>query len=562
MSRKNLINGIILLGIMILAFTLRVYKIGGVFHDIDSPILSSLVMENKNILWVLFHSYGYFTPLVSELFSRILLFLDIPITEFWWTLPISLIGTLTVLIVYFLIKLIFGIKKALFVSLIIGVLPVHIISSRYAYGYECGYVFLALLTVYLFIKYLKSTNKFNGILFSLALSTYILTHALFLFVFVILFWTAIVFTSERNGQRRSNIKLKNIFFNKIFILPGFCIFFEVIFTVLFLSRDSILKPILHNYFNPGTEIWYQTQTMLGHHILRLRDLYFQPKGLGFGEFFLIDLLSPWNIWLYLILFSIPFGIKDVRYSSSKSVFFVWGVLYLVPYIIIELLFDVGMTTYVSFGVVPMSIYTALFLYDKTDSILSYLDEKIKAIIFVLILSLMAFYMLLTSCYLVFSFDIGKYFNDTKKPFLDEPFSYRSSYYFDTGYKSAGYYIRKYVDNSKSIFIYNLDPEAAFDQYYFARKAYNLQHSDEGLRRWLEAKIDKIDIIITNPEFKGLIDAYLQFEIKSNIYSQSLNKERKLVLIVYGKKNISLPKIDMDTQKYNILYDKYYSFTGK
>ena len=76
------------------------------------------------------------------------------------------------------------------------------------------------------------------------------------------------------------------------------------------------------------------------------------------------------------------------------------------------------------------------------------------------------------------------------------------------------------------------------------------------------KIDEIDIVITNLEGQTYFDTFPQFEIKSKIYSPSLNKERRLVLLIYRKKNTLFPKIDMDTQKYNILYDRYYSFTGK
>jgi len=320
--------------------------------------------------------------------------------------------------------------------------------------------------------------------------------------------------------------------------------------------------MLYEFFNPNTSIQYHTQTMLGHHILRVGELHLQPFNYEFGDHFVTNILSPWNPWLYIVLFSIPFGIKDVQCRSPKSIFFIWGMLYLVPYMIIELLFNVGMATYVSFGIVPMSIYTTLFLYEKIGSILSCLNKKIRAAIFALILGVMGFCMLSISCYKVFSCDIYKYFKNIKKPFLDEPFRYRSSYYYDVGYKTLGYYIRSYGDSSETIVVYDVMFNYSLKQYYLAWKTYPQHPSYQELQKLIEEKIDEIDILVTIPKAKGLFDTFSQFEIKSNIYSQSLNKERQLVLLIYGKKNSSLPKIDMDTQKYNPLYDKHYSFTGK
>ena len=563
MSRDNLINRTILLGILILAYSLRVYKIGGIFHNWDSAVLPSLVMESKNILWVLFHSYGFFTPFISEIFSRILLFFNVPMTEFWWVYPISLTGTLTVLVIYFLIKVISDSKKALFVSLVVGFLSSHVITSRYAYGYECGYVFLAFLSVYFFIKYLKSNNKIDGILFSLVLSAYILTHVLFLFIFLILFWAATVCTVEKGSKKQLNIELKKIFLNKIFILPVFCVLLEVIFTAIYFTKDpNILKSYIHSLFNPGTSIHYYTQTMLGHHILRAGWLSIKPFDTSVGDLILSNGISFWSIWFYFILLSIPFGIKDVWRRSEDSVFFVWGALYAIPFLLIEFICSVRMQTYVSFGLVPMSIYTALLIYEKTYSMLSYFNRKLRVIFFCVILSSIGFYLFFESCYKVFQFDVTRYAMNTKKPFLEEPFKYRNAFYFDVGYKTAGYYVRTYVDNELNIYIYDLDYRVFLENFYLGRTVLYSGESYAEAKKIFEEKANIIDVIVALPESKKYFDTFPQFEIKSKIFSPSLNKERQLVLLIYGKKNSSLPKIDMDTQKYNVLYDNYYSFTGK
>ncbi|MBU0469247.1 MAG: hypothetical protein KKD07_06410 [Candidatus Omnitrophica bacterium] len=545
--------------ILIVSSFFRVYGIGRIFYNWDCSVLPYLVMESKNPLWSLFHSYGVFTPLSLEGFVRVLSFFNIPVVEFWWVLPVAVVGILTVLIIYLLVNILVGTKQALFVSFVLGLLPVHIIASRYSYGYECGYVFLSILSLLLFIKHLKSKGIFYGICFSIVFSLYVLTHFLFPLMFLIFFWSVVVMKTDKENV----LSVKRVFLNKVFILPALCILFEVCIALMVVfDSGNYFSFVEKNFFGHYSNYYYYSQTPIAHHLLRLRFLSVQRFNLSSECFFQADFISFWNIWLYLILISLPFGVHEALRSTKKSIFFLWGVVYLIPFIAIELIFNVGMVTYLSFGLVPLAIYTAMFFYDTTSRVLAGVHKKLRKVVFVLFLVFIIASLFISALYKVFQFDAFAYFRGEENPFLDRQMWYRNAYQYDAGYKTAGYYIRKYAAANRNIYIYDLNFRVFLDKFYLAREGMFSGSSYEEAKGLFEKGIDDIDIVISVPEGREFFDSFDSIEIKSKIYSNTLNREQKLVLLIYGKENIMLPKINMNTDEYNQLYDAKYSFSVK
>lgn len=455
-----------------------------------------------------------------------------------------------------MLKRMLGDKQALVATAIICLLPSHIISSRYAYGYECGYVFLAFLSIYSFVRYLMSKNWSDGALFSLSLAFYVMTHVLFPFIFIILIWTAYIYVKEENKF----FSLKDVFLNKFFILPSICVFLQFLLLIIYLKKTDYYLWISDNFFNIDEPIFYYVQTTLGHHLFKLQFVNYLPFAHSLNDFYVVKGLSVWNLWLLLVVYSIPFGIKEIKNRTKISIFYIWGILYFAPFLIIELFFDPVMSTYVSFGMVPISIYAALFFYDKLHESFFGKNTKKKKLAFVSVLAAVFIYLFFASCYKVFQFDLGKYFVTPKNPFLEEPFKYRSAYYYDVGYKTLSYYLREYVADDKEVFVFDENFRSFLEKYYLGKNTVFSKILDQRKLSLFEENVDKIDIIATDPENKEELDKFSEFEIKANIYTKDLNQNKKKTFIIYGRKELSLPRIDMDTEEYNILYDRKYKIT--
>ena len=337
---KKISAALILAVLVSIALMVRILSVESLFSHGDAAMLPSLVMANKGIYWVMYYSYGIITPLISEFFVNTLIFLGVPVTEFWWAFPFALVGALTVVIVYLLLNEITNYKTALFAAAIIALFPPHIEESVTTYGYEAVNLFLALFSVYLFILFLKYRNKKIKFTLALIFSFYIISHALFLFIFLILVWTAVIFIKKRN-RLSFKAELKEIFLNKTFFFPGLSALLVVTLALEFMREQWWLNFGVVSSFGA-----YHLQTMLGHYLMRYQSLYDLPlKAAGMEN--LLDVASGW--FLIMMIFSIPFGIKDVMRFSERSIFFVWGMLYLIPFCLMEIFFSMGKSGYSGFG---------------------------------------------------------------------------------------------------------------------------------------------------------------------------------------------------------------------
>ncbi|MCK5610737.1 glycosyltransferase family 39 protein [Candidatus Pacearchaeota archaeon] len=536
--------------IFIAAFLLRVLYIGGTFDHEDTVILPNLVIYGDNWLWMLFHSYGPITPLISEICTSILLIFGVTITEFWWTVPFSVIGTLTVVAIYLMLKKITDRNNALITTAAIALFSVHVETSRYSYGYECVNLFLAILTVSVFISYLKTNNERTGWLMSLLFSFYIISHPHFIVLLLVLIWTAVIYRREK----KTKINLV-----KILSLPVIAIIYLTCLTIFMVkTRGQIyFMSTIHNYMH------YVLRSPIAHYFLKAGSIQSEASTV------LIRLLKE-EIYLCVLvstLISIPFGIKDVKHFRKRSIFFVWGAIYLVPYYILKLIGDVGMVKYLSFGAVPMLIYVMLLALDRVKNI-----SKTIWVSFILII------FLCVTCIDVFMISFKETINNGRLVFREVSAEERLTgiYHPDAGFKTLGYYVRQYIPEGAVIFSHvPVEPEEVGNEdaygyfshslihYYLGRHIKYAMHykSYQAMRREFDSRIDEIDIVITSADNKKYFDSAPDFEIKSVISGKTLNGKKRDLLYIYSRDELTIPQIQMDVAEYNQKYDKMYSYNG-
>lgn len=158
----------LLLGIIILAATLRLYKLASV-----PPSLywdeASLGYNAYSILKTAHDEHGKFLPLTNfaafgdykppgYIYAAVPSIAIFGLTEFAIRFPSAFFGTLTVLLTYLLAKKFFEKEKiALLSAFFLAISPWHLQFSRGAFEANLG-LFLSLLGIYLFVKFAKDNQ--------------------------------------------------------------------------------------------------------------------------------------------------------------------------------------------------------------------------------------------------------------------------------------------------------------------------------------------------------------------------------------------------------------------
>lgn len=173
-------NKVLLLGIVLLAFILRFYRLADypAFNADEAAIgynAYSLIETGKdehgNPWPIHFQSFNDFKP--GLYFYLVLPFVKLMgVTELAVRIPGALIGVATVLALYFLVKKIFKNERlALISSLFLAISPWHLHFSRGGWEVNTA-TFLMVLGIWLFFKALEKPKYYVFSIISLALSLY------------------------------------------------------------------------------------------------------------------------------------------------------------------------------------------------------------------------------------------------------------------------------------------------------------------------------------------------------------------------------------------------------
>ena len=278
--------------------------------------------DSFSILHTLKDQHGHFMPLFAEAQGdyreSLYIFLTIPfihifgLSEFATRLPASIVGVLTVLILYYLVQEMF--KKnllSLSASFLLAISPWHIQFSRIAFE-AILFPFLFCLALLFFLKSLKNPNYLilSAITFAISLHTY---KSARVFVPLFLIGLVIIFREHLLANR------KQLF---ISILCFLSIFFPLLnfwISPQGMARANSLgtgKNFIFNLFHPLTYLSYFNPKFLFLH----GDENLRHSPLNIGEL------------NYFEIFTVPIGIFCLLKENRKLrfLFILWLFLYPVP----------------------------------------------------------------------------------------------------------------------------------------------------------------------------------------------------------------------------------------
>ena len=176
-SVQHRLVAVVLTALILVGLALRTVKIGGTFASGDAAELPVRIMRNPGYGWCFYQPYGALIGIIVKLFVGCVSLLGITVTEFWWVLPIALIGTLQVPLTYAFLK---RLKASEFGAVagagVIAVFPLHVMQSRYSWGYEALAVTFLTLALMGLLRFLEKPTLRTGLIASLLAGFYLISH--------------------------------------------------------------------------------------------------------------------------------------------------------------------------------------------------------------------------------------------------------------------------------------------------------------------------------------------------------------------------------------------------
>lgn len=260
---KKILNAnFLLLLIILLAFFLRVYKMGQIPASLN-PDETALGYNAYSILKTGADEHGQLLPLALKSFGDWKLpgypFLDIipvlifGLTEFAVRLPSAIAGVIGVYLIFKISRLLFGKKEiAIISSFLFALSPWSIYFSRAAYEANVATTFflggiLATLTYFLKAQKNSSLLIISSVFFGLAIFTY---HAYAIFIPFFIIGLIIIF-------RKSIVKDKNTFIAASLLFLFFIVFFNSTL------KDGSNKISTLNIFNDPNIIYSRVEKLRG-----------------------------------------------------------------------------------------------------------------------------------------------------------------------------------------------------------------------------------------------------------------------------------------------------------
>ncbi|HBK62405.1 MAG TPA: glycosyl transferase [Cyanobacteria bacterium UBA11166] len=307
-----------LLIVILIAALLRVCFLSTIpngFHQDEATIgydAYSFLKTGRN-------QYGEFLPLFSKAFGdyneSMSRFITVPfiwifgLTEFATRLPVALIGTITVLILYYLVKELFRERIALYSALFFAISPWHIQFSRIAYTAILVPFFFCLALLF-FLRSLRQPKylSLSAIPFGLSIYTYNPARVFiptFMLCLVIMFWHHL----WRN--RKQTLIACTIF------LPIFILLFSFWISPEGMTRVRTVGGLITD----PIQIMYNYISYFSPNFLFFRgDPFPRHSPLGIGELHLIELIT------------VPVGVffLSKEESQKRNVLLIWLLLYPIP----------------------------------------------------------------------------------------------------------------------------------------------------------------------------------------------------------------------------------------
>ncbi len=289
------------MAVLILALTLRFWKLGQTFCSSDSVQLATFITYMKGYAWMPGLPYGVMNALIVKIYVTLQLLAGTTLDEFVWYTPIALFGSLQCLITYFFLRKIeLSSISALVGALISATIPIHIGLSRYMWGNDVFGNFFLHFALLGLISYFRSPSKKGGVLAGLAISMYLTSHVLIVPFFMLSAICLLLYTNQENRTSRLEAlrdTLHRCVTNRLWLFPV-------------LSIPLFVQALAHTYSEPKVPF-----------VNILRNLQELLRGEGLFYALLIMLSVAW-----------PFVQRRAR---TREQWLLWwtGVVYTVPLIL-------------------------------------------------------------------------------------------------------------------------------------------------------------------------------------------------------------------------------------
>ncbi len=531
---KVMLTGFLLFG---LAALLRLPGLGNTFQSSDNAELAARIVKFQGWSWMLEERYGLLINVVVKCFTASIHALGIRLTEFWWKLPIALVGSLQAPLTYIVMRRMRATESgAFFGGAIFAVFPLHIMQSRYLWGYEVLGLFCLTLVILALIRLFSDPEPKHKLFAAATLSLYLTSHGYILPLIPCLVVASLLFARGTSlAQRLHNAAFQNKSY--------------VVWIIPLLLFPVYLSPLQHALTKP-TDLGFYALDHLTEFIGNLGWPLLTFMVTGFCSGLLGLIFTFWKAAsrpredgkkqsgdvkgkrLLAINGSIPEG--------KRSVFF-WmcGAIYLAP---LFLLTPPGITVirgYMLIGT-SLALMGAIFTLDITIGF----DRLFTVFGTTLVILLTAWA------------TTNTIWQPENPPYPLGLKPERGCVDRNPGTKAAGFLIQKYIPEDCSVLALHKAVEPPNLIYYFRRTRRAFYDLDMQTRqKYLEKHIGAADVVVCGSELHRMMDSNPDFPNRTVLLSG-----KNARMWIYSRETIQLPQSAFQIGTLNKKWDKKCSRT--
>ena len=238
--------------IIALGLLLRLQHLGNTFQSGDNAALAWAVSSKQGNLWMFQEQYGVLINVLVKGFALLVAWLHVGMTEFWWKCPVALLGTAQIpLTFFFLRRLGYGSVASIAVAGLTAVFPLHVMQSRYLWGYEALGTFFVTLALWAIIDFLENPDRKSAFRASFFSGLYMISHGFIMPFPMCVAAAAMLFgaTPKSSTVRRFFSGVGLLFRHLVWVGP--LLFFPMCLTSLYhgASKKSFLGFFIPNHFS-------------------------------------------------------------------------------------------------------------------------------------------------------------------------------------------------------------------------------------------------------------------------------------------------------------------------
>ncbi|MEL6545302.1 MAG: hypothetical protein AAFQ82_11800 [Myxococcota bacterium] len=166
--------------VLLSAFGLLLRTLGAThpFESSDNAELALRVIENRGISWIFLEKYGLLNPLTIKVFAAVWSdALAQGLTEALFKLPVALLGAGQSVLAFFFARRLGATSAAcVLIALMSAVFPLHVMQSRYLWGYEVFGLFFLTLALWSLFNFFETPGHHSAVTAGVAVALYLVSH--------------------------------------------------------------------------------------------------------------------------------------------------------------------------------------------------------------------------------------------------------------------------------------------------------------------------------------------------------------------------------------------------